>query len=548
MGWARGKERLLLVVIIVGGACLTALVLYGGDHYVFLYSGDANSHLVRTRQFVDSQQTGIHNLGTAWLPLPHLLLLPFAAIDFLFYHGLAAVVPGIACLIGAALAIYGMIRRITGSNQVALLGALALALNPNVLYLSLIPMSEASLLLFLSTSAYCLLRWLEQPAALRWLGLCSATLCCATLSRYETWPLPAAFMLINIYLLATGQIPRDRGKRALVLLGSAASFLGVLAWLWWNLTEYGNLLQFAKAIYDIGPSNSREGLAGHPLAVLSLYGKTVLYMFGPVILGLAAAGIGRTRPGSRLPLLYGFLLLPPLFTLISLEQGFAQMDQWWWNSRYVLPIVLPLLLAGSIVLHHLWTTAAGQTRQLVVAAALFSFSLIQVTVPSVGVVTFIDAAKGFFEESIYSTEVGERLGEVYQGGRIALLAGYGQGNRIMIPSGIPINRFHIINSRDSTGQRSMPWDRNRYFVLCKDPDPEAQALASYWLHHLSLLSTHYLVISENPEYLLLERKEDRLLHEVSASAAVNAISPESDVVPNLLILRRHGTISLEQCI
>jgi len=65
--------------------------------------------------------------------------------------------------------------------------------------------------------------------------------------------------------------------------------------------------------------------------------------------------------------------------------------------------------------------------------------------------------------------------------------------------------------------RSMPWDRNRYFVLCKDPDPEAQVLASYWLHHFSLLSTHYAVITENPEYLLLERKEDRIRQQVASS-------------------------------
>jgi 4-amino-4-deoxy-L-arabinose transferase-like glycosyltransferase len=517
MGWMRGKEHLVLVLVLVAGAFLTGLVLYAGDHYVFLYSGDASSHLVRTRQFVDSDQTGIHNIGTAWLPLPHLLLLPFAAIDFLFYHGLAAVVPGVACLVGAALALYGMIRRITGSNQIALLSALVLGLNPNVLYLSLIPMSEASFLLFLSVAAYSLLRWLEQPATVRWLGFCSAALCCATLSRYETWSLPGALVLIVIYMLVTRRIPGGRWKRLLMLLVSVTSFLGVCAWLYWNFIEYGNPLQFAKAIYEIGPNDSREVLAGHPLSVITLFGKTVLYMFGPVLLGLATAAVTRRRHDPRLTLLYLFLLLPPLFTLVSLERGFAQMDRWWWNSRYVLPVALPLLLAASQVLHHLWTTSRGRTRKLAVAAALFSFSLVQVTVPSIGVVTFIDAAKGFFEQSIFATEVGERLREVYQGGRIALLAGHGQSHRVMIPSGIPINRFRNIDDRDSTAMRSMPWDRNRYFVLCKDPDPEAQVLASYWLHHFSLLSTHYAVITENPEYLLLERKEDRIRQQVASS-------------------------------
>ena len=97
--------------------------------------------------------------------------------------------------------------------------------------------------------------------------------------------------------------------------------------------------------------------------------------------------------------------------------------------------IAPLLLAGATGVYQLWTTSGGSTRKLAITAALFSFSLVQVTVPSIGVVTFIDAAKGFFEQSIYATEVGERLGEVYQGGMVALLTGDGQGHRIMIPSG-----------------------------------------------------------------------------------------------------------------
>ncbi len=503
-----GRERLFLIVILLAGACLTGLVLYNADRYVFVYSGDASSHLVRTRQFVDSQQAGIHNIGTAWLPLPHLLLLPFAAIDFLFYKGLAAVVPGLACLIGAALALYGIIRRIAGSNRIALLSALVFGLNPNILYLSLIPMSEACFLFFLTLAAYGLLRWLEQPAGLRWMALTAVALCCATLSRYETWPLPGALLLISVYLLATRQIQGGRGKRTLVLLISASSFAGILSWLLWNLSEYGNALQFARAIYEIGPDHSREGLAGHPVTVLTLYGKTALYMFGPVLIGLAIAAIGKKRLNDKSSLFYGFLFLPPIFTLVSLERGFAQMDQWWWNSRYVLPVGIPLLIAGSTVLRQLWGISVGETRKLAVAAMLFAFSLVQVTIPSVGVITFIDAAKGFFEQSLDATEVGEQLGEVYSGGSIALLAGHGQGHRIMIPSGIPINRFRIVSGRDSLEFRFTPWARNRYFILAKDPDPEAQALAGYWLRHFSLLSTHYVLIGENPGYLLLERKED----------------------------------------
>jgi 4-amino-4-deoxy-L-arabinose transferase-like glycosyltransferase len=519
MEWLKNHKRLSLVILILAGVALTGIALYSADRYVFIYSGDASSHLVRTRQFVDSEHTGIHNIGTAWLPMPHLLLLPFAAIDFLFYNGLSAVIPGVALLIGAALAIFGMVRRIAGSSVIAFLCALAIGVNPNILYLSLIPMSEASFLFFFSAAAYALLRWMERPEALPWLAGCSAAICCATLSRYETWPLPGALVLISFYMMASGAIPPIRKTRVMVLLLSAASFLGIGAWLLWNLVEYGNPLEFAHAIYNIGPADSRQVLEGNPVAVVLLYAKTVLYMFGPVLFGLALAGFAGRQWSTKLSLLYAFLLLPPAFTLVSLERGFAQMDQWWWNSRYVLPIGVPLLIAGGLALKELWQNGIGRRGRMALAAALFSFSLVQVTVPSVGVITFIDAAKTFFERNFYANAVGERLGEVYGGGSIALLAGNGQGHMVMLPSRIPINRFRLVAGRDTTDTASNPWEKNRYIVLSKEPDPEARAVTDYWIRHFALLVAHYAIIDENPDYLLLERKHDRHLRVVSADAA-----------------------------
>jgi hypothetical protein len=44
-----------------------------------LYYGDAEAHLNHARRIWDSQTPGWEQLGTVWLPLPHLLMLPFVA-------------------------------------------------------------------------------------------------------------------------------------------------------------------------------------------------------------------------------------------------------------------------------------------------------------------------------------------------------------------------------------------------------------------------------------------------------------------------------------
>ena len=107
-----------------------------------LYYGDAESHLNIARRIVDSRTPGTDQIGTVWLPLPHLLMAPFAARDNLWKSGLAGAIPSAACFVIAGSFLFAAARRVFGSDAA---GAVALALfafNPNVLYLQSTPMSE----------------------------------------------------------------------------------------------------------------------------------------------------------------------------------------------------------------------------------------------------------------------------------------------------------------------------------------------------------------------------------------------------------------------
>ena len=56
-----------------------AAVLFFFHQHSILYFGDAESHLNIARRIIDSRTPGYGQLGTVWLPLPHLLVLPFVA-------------------------------------------------------------------------------------------------------------------------------------------------------------------------------------------------------------------------------------------------------------------------------------------------------------------------------------------------------------------------------------------------------------------------------------------------------------------------------------
>src|SRR4051812_23709715 len=65
-----------------------ASFLYFYSHDKILLYGDAVAHINIARRVFDSQFPGLAQLGTVWLPLPHLLMLPFIVNDKLWSSGI----------------------------------------------------------------------------------------------------------------------------------------------------------------------------------------------------------------------------------------------------------------------------------------------------------------------------------------------------------------------------------------------------------------------------------------------------------------------------
>ena len=492
---------------------IAGIVLYHMDRHSFLYFGDAVSHIVRSRQFFDSQRPGFHNIGTVWLPLPHIILLPFVAFDALFYSGIAGPIVGIPFLVGTGLLLFLVVRRITGSPGIAFLSACLFGLNPNLVYMALTPMNEPIFLFLVSFGGYAILQWhLDRRESWLWVSALAVLLAC--LCRYEAWLLAPFLSLVSG---REGRTRWQRGERAAALRLFAiagACWAGVAFWLSWNYVEYHDPLAFARWTYAVAAGQGQADIRHAPLKVLEIFGRALLVIFGPVLVLTALCG-ALPSPGthSRQPhlgLLLLFFSLPAIFALGAILAGFVQVDQWRWNWRYVLTASLFLTVAGGMGISRFFGRVRSTLGRTVGLAGLLAMPLVQVVLPDVGVATFDDARRSSTDETRFAIVAGEQLRGIYREGSIALLTGYSQAQRLMISSGLPLKQFHIMYNPAEQDILGSVGHSERYLVIAKDRTAESAQFVDHWLSRGDELLQYYTIRFENGHHIVMERSPSRI--------------------------------------
>ena len=102
-------------------------------HHSMLLYGDARAHLDVARRVTDGLTPGLAQLGSVWLPLPHILLVPLVAITPLWHNGAAGAIVGGACFVYAALRVFSLVEELSGSRLAAWCGFAVFVLNLNML-------------------------------------------------------------------------------------------------------------------------------------------------------------------------------------------------------------------------------------------------------------------------------------------------------------------------------------------------------------------------------------------------------------------------------
>lgn len=197
---APGDSDIALLAWLAACASIFTFLLYFKNGEVLLY-GDAVAHINIARRVFDSKTPGLLQLGTVWLPLPHLLMIPFLFSMKMWQSGAGGSVPSMAAYVFGVVGVFRLTRvTLSGlkppdgiARSSAWIAALIYAANPNLMYMQSTAMGEAIYLAFFIWAVVYVGEWTRgSPIALFRCGLCLAGAC---LTRYDGWFLAAALAL-----------------------------------------------------------------------------------------------------------------------------------------------------------------------------------------------------------------------------------------------------------------------------------------------------------------------------------------------------------------
>src|SRR5262249_25933648 len=388
----RQRRGVLIVAATALAVSILSLAYFYHRSMTNLYL-DGIAHVNIARKVVDSSEHTLWRqylqIGSPWLPVHTVLMLPLVWNDFFWRTGLAGSLVSMAAFVVAAVSMYLLAwdlyaTRDKRTHLLPLITAGVFVFNPAVVYMQATPMTESLFIAVLATAVLMLYRWSRKQTTARLVAAAIAIMI-ATLTRYEAWPV-AALSVALVLLYSEGRAPERLRSAALY---SGVVLIGPLYWLWHNWAIFGNPFEFLTGPYSARGlfSQNRATLGwstifvGHPLLDIVLMLISAAVCVGPLVILLSAGGVARLAARRRSRILNeGMLLLlavPFIFHVVSLYRGEIQVFPisafGLLNVRYGLPTVLPvaLLVPGIISLNK-----PGSLRLqtgLVLAAAVLQY-------------------------------------------------------------------------------------------------------------------------------------------------------------------------------
>jgi len=290
--------------------------------------GDSESHLNISKRVIHGLTPGFAQLGGIWLPLPHLLMLPFIWNDFLWRTGLAGAIVSSISYIVSGFMIYKITEILFKDKLVSFVAFLVFSLNLNILYMQSTAMTELPLMAFFLLSTYFFFKYLLKGEMLMNLTIAAFFAFCASLSRYDGWFLVLAesAILIVHHLLQRSKLRDIEGR--FIVFGSVA-FLGIALWLLWDYLILGDPFYFTSSQFS-AKSQQQGWLAKgqlptyHDLGLSFIYyTTTVMSNAGIFVFAASVIGFLRFLFAKRLPhiIASGLLMVPFVFYVLTLYIG-----------------------------------------------------------------------------------------------------------------------------------------------------------------------------------------------------------------------------------
>jgi hypothetical protein len=380
----------------LAAAVSLASFFYYLRHGDLLSYGDAVAHINIARRLFDSRTPGLLQLGTVWLPLPHLLMLPFLIPRWMWQTGIGGSIPSLFSFVLSVIGVFRLLETVLVSDRSpvsattrfpAWLAAGIFALNPNLGYLQTTAMTEPIYLAFFIWAVVFFAEAIkasgnERHAGQRpllWSGLCVLGAC---LTRYDGWLLAAVMIVLVLVLASRSRFVNLRSSTAKFVLIAA---VGPIFWIGYNAAVYHNPLEFANGPYSAKAIEQKTAMPGTPphpgtndLPVAFQYffkaaqlnlatGKWQIFWVCSLLLGAAIVVLFQRK-------LWPMLLLwtPVPFYMLSVAYSGVPIfiPPWWpfsrYNARYGIEMLPAFAVFASIAAYGLMRFAASKRARLIV--------------------------------------------------------------------------------------------------------------------------------------------------------------------------------------
>jgi hypothetical protein len=386
-----------LLTLLLGFVSIAALLWYYAHQQILLY-GDAVAHINIARRVLDTRSwlSSFFQLGTVWLPLPHILMLPFVWNKTLWMSGIAGSIASMGAYVLGGLGIFRLVSA-RASQTAAYLAAAVYALNPNLLYVQTTAMNEPLYLAFFIWAIVYFDEWLRglsvnpgdstvsRPPE-RALEDCGIVLAGGAATRYDGWFFGALMGLLVLWAFARWWSSTPDKTRRRRMTKSLVEFLLLNAlvpvfWLAYNHRVSGHAMDWANGPYSaraIAERTTQRGAAPYP-------GKDHLVTAGLYFLKAAKLNVGAAPWSDAVFVLallgtadalwryrqYGTWLLlwvPLVFYALSIAYSSVPIfiPTWWpfsyYNVRYGLEL-LPVFAVFPTLLGVLLSELANRGRK-----------------------------------------------------------------------------------------------------------------------------------------------------------------------------------------
>ena len=405
--------------LLIGALSIAALFFYYAHQQLLLY-GDAVAHINIARRLVDNRHPldSYAQLGTVWLPLQHIAMLPFVWIEALWRSGIAGSIPSMVAYIVGTLGIFRLVRA-RATVLAAYLAAAIYALNPNLLYLQTTAMNEPIFLAFFIWGLVYLDEFLRatspqaidlhvMPAQMkpeRALEACGIALAGGAYTRYDGWFAAAIAIVVILCIFARWwrQVADSAHRKSMAKSLIELLVLNALVPVYWFIYTYsvsGYGLDFLNGPYSAKAIALRSTVHGAPpypgqhdpvVAALYFLKSAKLNMgadlFGQALFALALAGTVAAVWRFRRYGVFLLLWLPLPFYALSIAYGSVPiyLPVWYpfsyYNVRYgleLLPVFAVFLAVLTDFTLQRLSRSAARIAVWVIAVAVVAGSYISI--------------------------------------------------------------------------------------------------------------------------------------------------------------------------